>query len=494
MKHSYSLLLCLLLASLMGRASNFCPLQPGALHQFTKAQGDTTYGVRLQKPGYRLGTDSVYVFTPRIGRNTRSSPANCYNAGFRLNDALFGAKLIVTNPGTFQAEYIFADLHDWNWFVLKPRAPLNQPWDACDSPAYFITAQVTARGTALVLGQPDSVVTIALSSGQTIRLSKNYGLVDGPAPYDFVRGVRTVHSLVLTALPTRHLGTPLLSNQAIYDFQPGDVFCYQYSNLNIAPGAPNNIQYSYGDSVISRTNSRSGDTITYRIWRYFPGAGGPNRTYTLVIDNTTNPLLAGPTNTYAPNAGNGDGIWVRDMARSPDWPTGRPMLFLHDRHRRCGPPSGYADSLIMTPLIDTGRKMGYGIGLGQVVSREENWLCCSITTLLLGYRKGSEQWGTVFRLGRILGTTPAATATALIATPNPFRDELTVTLNLSRAQPVALRLLNSLGQVVLDAGSQSRAAGKQQLVVATAALPAGMYTVLIQPTQGRAEHLKVLKL
>jgi hypothetical protein len=167
------------------------------------------------------------------------------------------------------------------------------------------------------------------------------------------------------------------------------------------------------------------------------------------------------------------------------------VLRIDERIGVCPP-----DSLgITAPIIDRDKYTEYAAGLGQTQFMDMNDICCYVNRSLIGYRKGTEQWGTVFRIARPLAAQAAAFATVPTATPNPFShsQELTVRYELRQLQGMQIQVLNALGQQVLEANGGHRA-GAQQWVVPTAALPAGLYTVRLQPASGVPQALKVVKM
>jgi Secretion system C-terminal sorting domain len=492
------LLLPASLLALTAQAQNYRPFRPGLLYQLGTAAGDTTIGLRLEKAGYLLGLDSAYAFNTRLAPAPGGQAAGC--AGYQFYNGAagpFGAEMRIRTVGG-RPEYWFypANTATGGVFVLKPGAPLNQAWSAAPS----LTARVTARGVMPVLGQPDSVVTITFDNGRTLRLSKQWGFVDGSALHDYLAGRSSMRQLTLTGLPTKRLGQVRLGALAMYDFQPGEVFWYSYSSFNGQGPWPPGPGTQYGDSIISRTNSRNGDTITYRIARGTADRQVPWTVRTLVVTDADQPELLLPTGRYQPASATAtNGNWTLDMAPLATYYNGRGLLKIRRRYRHC---IGGSRMWVTTAPVESDANYDFVPGLGKVRDYEGlGWAPHYVSTTLIGYRKrgiptpanpapAPEQWGTVPRFGGpLLRAADYRPAVSTAAFPNPFERELTVRFESQRAQPVTLELRNALGQLV-HAQTTAVAAGTPQLTLQLPALPAGLYTLQLRH-DGRTEVLKV---
>ena len=460
------------------------------MREFTQTSGDSVYSLRLLRTGGMRGGDSIYYFNSRVGLNVWSNGSVCQN--YRYADNLFGGRMEISGQGTSRVSYtlVYGDYLNSNYaatLTLQPRAPLNQPLPWGD--------EVIARSVQPVFGQLDSVVTIRLADGGRVRLSKNFGLLEAPAVRDYAFQHNTryrVRQLALTALPNRQLGRAQLTAHAIYDFQPGDTFWYQtYDTMCGMQGlTPTS---TYADSVMTRTASRTGDTLTYRIWRCQAGQSGS--AYTLHVSARQSNLHYGTGECVrVPRAGSSSPAEIgvmQDAVLGYRWPTRMTRLYT-GRYWWTG-----TDSLcLQRPNPDIIRRIGYAAGLGQTNYSEINLWPCLLGTDLIGYRKGTETWGvtTPFACRPILPTAAVRPAATTAAFPNPFADELTVRFELIKAQPVALELRDALGRTVLTKAAAPVAAGTQQLALPTAALPGGVYTLHLRfADDGHREVLKVVK-
>ncbi len=96
-----------------------------------------------------------------------------------------------------------------------------------------------------------------------------------------------------------------------------------------------------------------------------------------------------------------------------------------------------------------------------------------------------------FQTSCLTSSRDLATPIGLRVLPNPFRATLSVQLNLERAQPVAYRLSNAAGQVVLEK-REFLPQGTTQSDLSATALPAGLYWLSVRTERGLST-VKVIK-
>jgi hypothetical protein len=466
------------------------------------AVGDTTTVLQLNKQleyvpgiGSVFGRDSLYSFVPRAKARRPNSSIGCdFN---RFGGGLFGDVLGIDFPSSRKASYWLygnynASYQDYDVeLLLRPYAPLNQVWNA----TYQQTARVISRTVQPVLGVPDSVVTIAFSGGQQLRLSKYHGLLDGPVLAHFAGNGAAARQFRLTALPRQHLGQPVMGALAMYNFQPGDRLVYE-SFYSMASGPTGQVRttYLYSDSILSRVNSRTNDTVTYRVLR-FSQQGTTTTVRTDVYTPASTPLGTRPSQVYVPTT-RGLSRWVLlpDAVRSSTYPTSRSVQRTINV-QLCTTPY---DTLGVTKMnVDLTSGADYAAGLGHVRIHSLDYLSGIeiITTTLVGYRKGTETWGTLPRMAFApLASAVSRPAATTAAFPNPFGAELTVNFTLAMPQAVEIELHDALGRAVRRLPATSRRAGPQQLLLPTAGLPAGSYLLHLRYlADARTEVLKVLK-
>jgi len=96
-------------------------------------------------------------------------------------------------------------------FSIFPYSQLNETWDFTDN----ITATVSELAFMEILGEPDSVKTISLSSGEDIVLSKNHGIVNWMGDYKLI------------GIEGRDLGITVPTFDDMFaNITTGDVVCY----------------------------------------------------------------------------------------------------------------------------------------------------------------------------------------------------------------------------------------------------------------------------
>jgi len=499
MKNSYWLFF--LLFAFTARAQNFSPFHPGALMQYTAAAGDSVRLLRLERRGATgfPGQDSLYRFAERAIVARGTSPTAVFFGCWprRGGSGPFGETLLVSRSGTMQAEYTLLGSYNAAQYsydfelLLKPRAPLNQAWM---TNSWGVTARVTSRTVAPVLGVPDSVVTIAFSGGQQLTLSKAHGLVESPV-LAYFSAAGAPRRQVLTALPSARLGQVKLGALAVYDFQPGDRFVYSYeSYVNNSPPSPVPVRttYLFADSILSRTTSRTGDTLTYRVLTCSQRGSG-----TSTVATVRYTLASGPGTRSSQQylrrispfgSGNFSGTMLYDAAQGP-YPTNRAVQRVF-YNTVCTDTSKYAG-----PNIDLYAGASYATGLGCVNDFVYDHFGGPTSTTLVGYRKVTETWGQLPRLlCSPLATAAGRTAATTAAFPNPFGAELAVTFTLAYSQGVAFTLRDGLGRVVLARLAAPLPAGAQQVALPVAGLPAGIYSLHLRfGGEGRTEVLRVLK-
>jgi hypothetical protein len=494
MKHLSAFLFLFL--ALAAHGQNFSPFRPGGLAQYSTAAGDTVRMIQLRRSGSDADYpyDSTYYFESRVKSIT--SPGQGCGGYSRYNEGPFGRFMGINRPGTMKVEYWLVGNYDsqYNYYetelLLKPRAPLNQNWTA----TFYETARVVARTVQPVLGVPDSVVTIAFSGGTQLRLSKNHGLVDGPTlTYFFTAGA--VRLMTLTALPSQRLGQPLIGALAYYDYQPGDRLVYRFEQVSFPgnPALPPNQNYLFSDSILARTNSRTGDTVTYRVATYSQQSGRTTVNSQVYTTSSAPGTRASQYYVRAANYTLRSGTLLLDAVPSGAYTSAR-LVQRTLQLGFCG--SMPADSAyLLSPNIDYYAGADFAAGLGQVRDYIADHFGTSTSTTLVGYRKGIETWGTLPRMSfGPLATNSARPATTTAAFPSPFGAVLTVSFDLARPQPVTLALHDALGRIVLQQAAEVQPAGSRQLTLTTASLPAGLYTLHLRFGQdGHTEVLKVVK-
>jgi hypothetical protein len=169
-------------------------------------------------------------------------------------------------PQLLQRRVIHLNNGDWNLsdtanWLLRPGDPLLSSWifDANQN----ITASITRVYWGQVLGQNDSIKTISLSNGDSILVSKHYGIISFPP---FLSGTSAYH----LAGFNQSAADSIPGFFEVFTFQPGDILEYtSYNNnynFNSSPSTP--IYGSFRDSVISIQYTSSQVMINLYQWSH----------------------------------------------------------------------------------------------------------------------------------------------------------------------------------------------------------------------------------
>ncbi|MEO8087131.1 MAG: T9SS type A sorting domain-containing protein [Bacteroidota bacterium] len=165
------------------------------------------------------GTDSVF-FLNRIMCDTCATVIG----GPNPCDTCYAMKNI---PQFFQRQTNVSSLgivnfRDTGNIVINTLAALNDSWlfDSLQN----ITATVIAVATDSVFGNFDSVKTILLTSGDTIKLSQNFGVLQYPHHY----GLNSYYRLA--GIEGRGLGAQVPKFTDFFNFNVGDMFEFEISD------------------------------------------------------------------------------------------------------------------------------------------------------------------------------------------------------------------------------------------------------------------------
>lgn len=151
--------------------------------------------------------------------------------------------------------------------LILPAAKLSETWlfDAGKN----ITATVSSIKQEAIYGIYDSIKTIVLSSGDTIRLSRNIGLLQFPL-FDHAR------HYYLKGIEGPDVGLQVPNFKSIYDFQIGDKFEYLHKQPlydSMGKMYVSNIIEQY--SITSKTESGNG--FSYEVKGYLKDEKGIKR-------------------------------------------------------------------------------------------------------------------------------------------------------------------------------------------------------------------------
>lgn len=215
------------------------------------------------------GKDSVYFFN-KIIKKVRDGD-NYYTYGiYRLNQSQFLLSKMILYSND---EVVFEESKDKR-YRIKPLAKINEPW-VFDS-INHVTAQISRVYAENVLGYPDSVKVITLSSSDSIVLSKNSGVLKFPLFNSLKQHVK------LVGIDGRNAGTVLPKYLDFFDFNVGDVFYYESSSsgrwtifnkwekLTILSKEIKNNAYLYKANYQSKTDHYSYTNLDRTVYKNVP--------------------------------------------------------------------------------------------------------------------------------------------------------------------------------------------------------------------------------
>ncbi len=309
-------------------------------------------------------------------------------------------------------------------YFFKPFAQLNDSWlfEANNN----VTATVVAIDTLQLIGQSDSVKKIFLSTGDSIFLSKNFGLLRFPT-FDSTLYVEWA------GIQTRSLGDTIFHYKEIFDFEVGDVFYYNaYMGMGGGTGFPGsfytNIYQKIKATVTNKVSSLN--NLQYDFHCNIQTKIGQTGPYTFSVIDTTLFFYAGNTRAYNSyprqytTAWGGYALLEWDSTfscLSKSFPYG----FIH-------PVVGMgADTIWGGNCFESVLKssMKYGKGLGLLHSRQFNFsfgpnlMGSQSDTSLVGYIKNGISVGTIYPDWQFTGV-EKGNISHLYFSPNPVKDEL----------------------------------------------------------------------
>jgi hypothetical protein len=486
------LILCCCLSWLPTQAQNWRPFRlNGDVHAFRGASADTVLTLRLDSAGVS-GYDSVYFFNRTVQR------INSF-AWQKSRNNQFGKLMRYNAPQRTYTLYWQDDpsplLLDRS-LVLKPFVPVGTTWSSAFTD-YGVTTTLLSRGTSLIDGVMDSVVTFQVRTGAIIVLSKNFGLVSGPANLLF--GVPTPKILTLTRRPAP-AGLSYYNPLTLLDLQPGDELGYNYQQFTFNPIGcatgtilrrvltrqltTDSLVYTFQEQSRTVYNGAPGcvsaGTVVSPIYMVRFAASrstGQWRGLGLLIP-LSSPLLA---YGYEPLGAGASGILM-----------GYPVV----SSRPGGACGGPATLLLEALFRSTGTGAVYGPGLDALnqqlfsapgvgaVRQPEHELVYTRRTI-----NGTVQTcGSRTNFGTLLPTKAAQRASAFQLYPNPATASATLKLPESARSKVVVRLLDSVGRVVQE---QQLAAGQTTTTVSLQGLVPGVYVVQLQAPGETTQHLRL---
>lgn len=479
------------------------PFRPGLIYTY-EVPGATSNGRFATLGVYTLRLDSAYVTASgdsawafnRVMRDVSGyTPGNSNASRFRKSrNNLFGQRLL-WQPGS--SEYALETVTEGTAQVgaalrLRPRAPVASSWVA--NSALGLNATLTSRSLQTVNGQLDTVATITLSTGPVVRLSRRFGLLEGP---QWLALSGTPPQWVATQLPAP-LNQTLYSPLRLFDLQPGDELGYRFDGSIVMPVA---CTWSRSLSrILTRRQVNDSLVYTYITQNRDENSGGPGCGTPAGV-------------TYS---GIGTGRWAFSLktGKSREF-IDLPMLAGEYRLSGAGSVSisrgivqfqpggggcGENQLLAYEQLFSFGSQNGNGVfggipdlftqslfsvslGLG-IVLRGETYLAYYRRT-----RNGmTTTCGSPLAFVNLLATRAAQAAALATLHPNPAAESVTLALAQPARPGQRLRLTDALGRPVW---SGPVASGQTIASVPLAGQPAGLYLLHLISADGTSATWKL---
>lgn len=471
---------------------DYRPFRPGHTHTYQTQASASVYPVmrtvRLGA-GELRGTDSVYHFAPAY-REVAGDTLNpsCLPPAFGVYmvqnpNSPFGAEMQVAANG----EYLLR-MSTGRTVRLQSRGlHVGNSWQFCNNP--LITATVTQRtvqllGTAQV---PDSVVVLTLSTGDSVALSKNYGLLAGLD----LRTLQVAPRPTLTFLTVPERGLGGLPNDAPVDWQPGDsVLWYGSSNATIACS-----HYWSLTCYRTRRTNPAGDTVYYGGTQqyisinYSGGPCGPGGTSVGPVMPFTEARYMGPST---------QGLLLGQLSGVPGTTqrfVNRGAYYLPGTAAGCF--AGWRFSYTEIYSVDScTQALSYGppdwgtyyetlAGFGRI-SGGSAWDSGSISW----YRHGSTICGSLMGFPRsvFLATPALLPEKAVQLYPNPATESARLSLSGTKGGALTLTVTDALGRLTWR--QQTTIGPDAEVALPVQSWPRGVYLVRVQlPEGGRTLRL-----
>ena len=430
-----------------------------------------------------INGDSVYYLN-RIAKYCDTCKQTSY---IRSNLPQFlQKKVTILNTG-------FYNFKDSLNIVLHTMAPLNYTW-LYDSTKY-ITAQVAQIKQETIFGVLDSVRVISLSSGDTVIVSKSYGIIRYPYEYG-----NTDSCYTLTGIEGRNVGELLPGFKGAFNWNVGDMFEIHWNETNGQYGPSGFVYVTYKFTINNKYVN--GDTIKYIIhlqqynnghWNLF-NINSRNPIDTLIFIDSANHIannypgqlcnLPINWNNSYPNQfqnyfTNNGGYFSNNGEGGYPYPDLGVTTIRADKLGEISQDSSFSSNL---PINSAQFHDGLGLTSYTIADLEynENWA-------LVAYRKGNDTVGTFTPDSDF----PTAIATAqqpvkaALVYPNPAKDNITIAF--TQPQQGSITLSNVQGQTVKE-----EKLGGVSTTIDISALTPGMY-ILSVTIQTGSEYFKVVK-
>ncbi len=401
-------------------AQDYNPLRKGLTYQYATANRDTLITLRVDSV-YAVGPDSIFELDKKyLGNGSYSGPLPWES---KVTNIL-GKKIIKSPKGVYS--FITSD----DTLLLMTASPVNTSW--VFSKKRNLQATVISKSYENILGVMDSLVTIGLSNGKEIKISKSLGLVSTTISFeyllpDYIYEYSCINfsSYRLDAIKELKLGTYFATIENIYNFEIGD----KWGQLEEDALYPRPIFLPRGKiyyEVIGKEFIEGSSSYDYKIRRV-----RSNRYQEVLVDTLS--LEQYREETYDYNSE------ITTYLTYELYYDGYKLLYI-DR-----------DSLKVKSIINFEGSFYhvYSPGIGLTSYHDANWGSgpdeFKMTTVC--FKKGDKTFGNCDELlAIILDTKPAIVNSKIEILPNPASEFI----NVKNAEGADYELINCYGSVILN--------------------------------------------
>ena len=472
------------------------PFRPGLIYAFSVPGSSSAHTLRLDSAYRTTSGDSAWTFGRIMktsdGHEQSTNPSGIYR---KSRNNLFGARLTwQRSPAAFVLENSAeAGFQAAAVLELRPQAAVGSAWAASTAPV--LTATLTSRSLQQVQGVADSVAVITLSSGQVLRLSRSYGLLEGP---QWLGTTSTTAQWTQARLPQTLAQSPY-NPVALFTMQPGDELGYLVDPFTILPFS------SFRSHILRRILTRQ-QTVDSLVLTYkeqtrtesfrTPSGGVPGIQISPVSTRRWAFSLRTGRSTQYPAMGLLTGEYVSSSAGSPQLTqlVGRGIVGYSAGG--CSPSGQYLAFIMMFPgfvasagQFHTGIDIGWqqwfslALGMGDVFTGDGQ--------SLVYYRRGAGSpltCGSPMNFIALLPTRAAQAAAVATLAPNPAAEAAILTMEQPARSGTTLRLTDALGRVVWSAPVT---AGQTAVAVPLTGQPVGMYLLRLNSPEGLTASWKL---
>lgn len=470
------------LLSIAASAQNWALLNPAYKYNYSNDGSDTISNQIFVTHIDTLGVDSFRYELNRIG-------VMCDTCVF-TSSTCWGEDQTVARlhrPQFLGGEAVEKDGIWWltttGTLRIEPAAHLGATWTSPDG----IIALVISEETEQVFGEEDSTKRIAFTSGETLTISKDHGVL-GLSTGLLDHGLVGVEGL--------EVGAQFPTITDFFDYSPGDILQYVKEGSNAAGNEFHYWTVITKYRVLDRSDTTGRTDYNIRLVRHslttaYDVASG----FTYIGSSTSNAVdtfaLSVVHDHWTPGNSFGSSwfntLWPSAVCRSEDGSLGSPRSLMHVQRET---DIGYTvkaeaadewgdhtilcidenDSTRSVFIGDAEFQLVYHEGIGRVY-QHFFFFEFGYTEQLVGYLRDGVQTGTIYSDGSMVGTEELPTMSSLQIFPVPASDEL----HLAATQASRHWIITDLYGRQVDQGWLNAGYGS----INTSTLPVGAYLLQV---------------